>query len=261
MMERPLDPGYAAAARDATGRRPVRRPPVHAASCSSSPRCSSVCSSPPRRSRCGRRPSSASKAKAQLIDQIEGRRAHGDAQSRRITALRSEINAAQAAALRSQSEGRLANDLRDLEAVTGAGAVTGPGMRLTLDDAPAKDASKNAGRQPAQQRRARPGAGDRPRPADRRQRAVGGRRRGHLGQRPAADVQVGDPLRRPGHPGQLPAADPPLRHHRHRRPQVAARRVRRERRRQLPAVAEDQLRHGPASMDVDRLTVPGDVVA
>jgi len=86
---------------------------------------------------------SASKAKAQLIDQIEGRRAHGDAQSRRITALRSAINAEQATALRSQSEGGLANDLRDLEAVTGAGAVTGPGMRLTLDDAPTKDASKN----------------------------------------------------------------------------------------------------------------------
>ena len=117
MMQRPLDPGYAAAAADAGGRRPAARPPAHAASCSSSPRCSSVCSSPPRRlalraPATERRP----RPRPSSIDQIEGRRAHGDAQARRITALRAEINAAQATALRSQSEGGLANDLRELEA-------------------------------------------------------------------------------------------------------------------------------------------------
>jgi uncharacterized protein YlxW (UPF0749 family) len=142
MMQRPLDPGYAA---EATRREAAGLPPASgtrsvllvltAVLIGLLLATSALALRAPA--------TSASKAKAQLIDQIEGRRAHGDAQSRRITALRAEINAAQAAALRGRSEGGLANDLRDLEAVTGAGAVTGPGMRLTLDDAPAKDASKN----------------------------------------------------------------------------------------------------------------------
>jgi uncharacterized protein YlxW (UPF0749 family) len=147
MMQRPLDPGYASAARTreaaglppATGARSVLLVLV-AVLIGLLFATSALALRAPA--------TSASKAKAQLIDQIESRRAHGDAQSRRITALRSEINAAQAAALRSQSEGGLANDLRDLEAATGAGAVTGPGMRLTLDDAPAKDAAKNSDANP-----------------------------------------------------------------------------------------------------------------
>jgi uncharacterized protein YlxW (UPF0749 family) len=147
MMQRPLDPGYASAARR---REAAGLPPATGARSALLILTAVLIGLLFATSSLALRmpATSASRAKAQLIDQIEGRRAHGDAQSRRITALRSEINAEQATALRSRSEGGLANELRDLDAVTGAGAVTGPGMRLTLDDAPAKDASKNADANP-----------------------------------------------------------------------------------------------------------------
>jgi len=147
MMQRPLDPGYAAAAgkREAAGLPPATGHRsallvVAALLIGLLFAMSALALRAPA--------TSASRAKAQLIDQIESRRAHGDQQTRRITALRAEINAAQGAALRRQSEGGLANDLRQLELVTGAAPVTGPGLRLTLDDAPVKDGGKNADADP-----------------------------------------------------------------------------------------------------------------
>jgi len=147
MMQRPLDPGYAAAAgkREAAGLSPATGHRsallvVAALLIGLLFAMSALALRAP--------VTSASRAKAQLIDQIESRRAHGDQQTRRITALRAEINAAQGAALRRQSEGGLANDLRRLELVTGAAPVTGPGLRLTLDDAPVKDGGKNADADP-----------------------------------------------------------------------------------------------------------------
>ena len=78
----------------------------------------------------------ASQTKRALVGRIEASRAHADAQTRLIAGLRGEINAAQAAALSQQSQSGLATDLSRLELVTGTVAVTGPGLVLTLDDAP-----------------------------------------------------------------------------------------------------------------------------
>ena len=80
----------------------------------------------------------ASQTKSALVGRIEASRAHADAQTRLITGLRSEINAVQAAALSQQSQIGLATDLSRLELVTGTVPVTGPGLVLTLDDAPAQ---------------------------------------------------------------------------------------------------------------------------
>jgi uncharacterized protein YlxW (UPF0749 family) len=142
MMQRPLDPGYAAAART---RAAAGLPPAKGARSALLVVTALVIGLLLAVSALALRApaTSGSRARAELIDQIESRRAHGDQQSRRITTLRAEINAAQGAALRRQSEGALANDLRELELATGAGAATGPGLRLTLDDAPTKDAGKN----------------------------------------------------------------------------------------------------------------------
>lgn len=141
MMQRPLDPGYAAAAgkRQAAGLPPATGSRsvlivVTTLLIGLLLATSALALRAPA--------TSASRAKAQLIDQIDRRRTQGDQLSARITALRTQINAAQGAALRRQSEGALANDLRRLELVTGAAAATGPGLRLTLDDAPAKDTTK-----------------------------------------------------------------------------------------------------------------------
>ena len=227
-----------------SGRPPAcRRRPATAASCSSSPALligllfaiSALALRAPA--------TSASRAKAQLIDQIESRRAHGrpavppDHRPARGDQRRAGRRAA------APERGRA-------WPTTCAGsswspaprAVTGPGLRLTLDDAPAKDASKNADANPRNN-----GEPDQGRVIARDLQIVvnglwASGAEADLGQRPAADLQGRDPLRRPGDPGQLPAADPPLRHHAPSATPGAARRVRRERRRQLPAVAEDQLR-------------------
>ena len=72
--------------------------------------------------------------------------------------------------------------------------VRGPGVRVVADDAPG--------------RRHRPQRGARHRPADAGQRALGGRCRGDLPQRPAADQPEHDPPGRWRHHGQRPLAAP-----------------------------------------------------
>ena len=67
---------------------------------------------------------------------IEARRAHADAQTRLIDTLRNQINTAQAAALSQQSQTGLAAELSKLELAAGTVPVTGPGLVLTVDDAP-----------------------------------------------------------------------------------------------------------------------------
>jgi uncharacterized protein YlxW (UPF0749 family) len=86
---------------------------------------------------------SASQVKSALVGRIEASRAHADAQNRLIARLRNEINTAQATALSQQSQSGLAADLSRLELDTGTVPVTGPGLVLTLDDAPAQ-ANANA---------------------------------------------------------------------------------------------------------------------
>ncbi|HRW40090.1 MAG TPA: DUF881 domain-containing protein [Microthrixaceae bacterium] len=73
-------------------------------------------------------------ARTQLEEQITARRDHGDAQADRIRALDEEIAALRAAAL-GPEQAELLGRLRQLQIVTGAVAVTGPGVVVTLDDA------------------------------------------------------------------------------------------------------------------------------
>ena len=245
MMQRPLDPGYAGGRGRAARPPACRRRPAHASVLLIVARGAHRSALRHR----GARPAdaghgSAAAAKAQLIDQIEGRRAHGDRPvppdhrpalgDQRRPGRRAAAARARAAWPTTCATSRL---------VTGAvRGRRGPGMRLTLDDAPAKDATKNAGRQPAQQRRARQG-----RVIARDLQIVvnglwasGAEAISVNGQRLTSKAAI-------RFAGQAILVDyrpltRALRHHRHRRPQGAARRVRRERRRQLPAVAE-----GPTS--------------
>jgi uncharacterized protein YlxW (UPF0749 family) len=137
MMERPLDPGYAAAAE----RRQVSGLP--AATGLRSPLLiiaailiggllgtSAMALRAPT--------TAASKIKQDLVHRIEDRRAHADAQTRLIQTLRDQINTAQAAALSEQSQTGLAAELSKLELASGTVPVTGPGLVLSVDDAPAK---------------------------------------------------------------------------------------------------------------------------
>jgi uncharacterized protein YlxW (UPF0749 family) len=138
MMERPLDPGYAAAAERrqgsglpaATG---LRSPTLVIAAI--------LIGALLAVSALALRPPAVSKIKTDLVARIEDQRAHADSQTRLIDTLRSEINAAQAAALTAESQTGLANELSQLEIAAGTVPVSGPGLVLTVDDAPAQPAA------------------------------------------------------------------------------------------------------------------------
>lgn len=136
MMQRPLDPGYAAAAesRRKSGLPPAtgHRSPLLVAMAlliGALLATSALSLRAPE--------TSAIKVKAYLVSRIEAMRAQVETQTRLITTVRSEIDTAQAAALSQQSQTVLAADLARLEIAAGTVPVTGPGLVLTLDDAAA----------------------------------------------------------------------------------------------------------------------------
>ena len=137
VMERPLDPAYAAAAerRQASG--------LSAATGLRSPMliivavligallgASALALRAPT--------TAASKVRQDLVGRIEDRRAHADAQTRLIATLRNQINTAQSVALSQQSQSGLTTKLSKLELAAGTVPVVGPGLLLTVDDAPTK---------------------------------------------------------------------------------------------------------------------------
>lgn len=142
MMQRPLDPGYAAAAesRQKSGLPPAtgHRGPVlvlAAVLIGVLLATSALALRAPT--------TNASAIKKDLVGRIEARRAHADAQSRLIATLRSEIDTAQAAALSQQSQAGLVADLSQLELAAGTVRVRGPGLVLTVDDAAVQVDPKN----------------------------------------------------------------------------------------------------------------------
>lgn len=147
MMERPLDPGYAAAAENrqssglpaATG---LRSPLLIIAAVLIGALLGVSALTL-------RAPSTVSnKVKSDLIGRIESSRAHADAQTRLIGTLRNQINTAQASLLSQQSQGELAAELGRLELAAGTVSVTGPGLLLTVDDAPTTGGAVEPGANP-----------------------------------------------------------------------------------------------------------------
>ncbi len=147
MMQRPLDPGYAAAA-EARERSGLPRATGHqgpmlvtfAVLVGALLAISALALRAPE--------TSASQIKGALVGRIEASRAHADAQTRLIATVRSEINAAQAAALSQQSQSGLAAELARLELAAGTVPMTGPGLVLTIDDAAAPADLKDPGVDP-----------------------------------------------------------------------------------------------------------------
>ena len=137
MMERPLDPGYAAAAhrREQEGLQPAHglHSPllvIVAILIGALLATSALALRAPT--------TTVGKIKQDLVGRIEDRRAHADAQTRLIATLRNQINIAQAAALSQQSQSTLTSQLTGLELAAGTVPVTGPGVVVTMDDAPTK---------------------------------------------------------------------------------------------------------------------------
>ncbi|GAA4405448.1 DUF881 domain-containing protein [Fodinibacter luteus] len=140
MIQRPLDPGYAAAAdrREAQG--------MPRATSLRSPRLlvatlllglvvgvasyNLTAADTPR-----------AQARAELIGQIEDRRAQVEELTARATALQSEVTALEAAQLGGAAD---AERSRELAAAVGALPLEGPGFTVTLDDAPGSGADEGA---------------------------------------------------------------------------------------------------------------------
>jgi uncharacterized protein YlxW (UPF0749 family) len=78
----------------------------------------------------------AGQARTELIDAIESRQAEGDERAAQAAALEREVAALQGAALGNPGQALL-DQVAALSVATGAVAVTGPGLELTLDDAEA----------------------------------------------------------------------------------------------------------------------------
>ena len=134
MMERPLDPGYAAAAerRQQAGLEPadgLRSPLliIVAILIGALLGASALALRAPT--------TTVGKIKQDLVGRIEDRRAHAEADTRLIASLRNQINTAQAAALSQQSQTELTDELARLELMAGTVPVTGPGLVITMDDA------------------------------------------------------------------------------------------------------------------------------
>jgi len=134
MMERPLDPGYAAAAgqREADGLVPstgLRTPTVLVAAFV-------VGLLLTLGALALRVPSTeATRAKADLVEQIEARRAAVEQREQQVRGLQAEVDTLQARALAQTGSGAQAR-LAELGLVSGATAVRGEGLRLVVDDAP-----------------------------------------------------------------------------------------------------------------------------
>ncbi len=137
MMERPLDPGYAAAAaqREAAGLPPstgTRTPTVVVAAVVTGLLLTLGALAL-------RTPStSAIQAKANLVSQIESRRAEVDRQERDLRTLQAEVDRLQDRAL-GQDESTLQTRLAALTLASGAEKVTGPGITVELDNAAGSD--------------------------------------------------------------------------------------------------------------------------
>ena len=135
MMERPLDPGYAAAAdrREAaglprsTGMRGVTIG-VTAVLLGFLLVAAALTLRPAG--------TTASRDKAQLIEQFQARQSHGDAQVAQVNQLGAQVRGYQDAALGTSSSA-LTVELGRLGLLTGELAAGGPGLLVTVDDAPA----------------------------------------------------------------------------------------------------------------------------
>jgi uncharacterized protein YlxW (UPF0749 family) len=138
VMERPLDPGYAvAAARSTQGARPTRRALVVTLVLAL------VCGALASRSILElRRPQpGAAAARAGLQAQVRQRTAALDAQQKQLDQLRAEVARLQGLALGGPGGTQLAERARLLELLAAETPVTGPGLQITLADAPASSAS------------------------------------------------------------------------------------------------------------------------
>jgi len=95
------------------------------------------------------RPTAAASIKGQLVSRIEAQQRSGDQRETEIARLRKELGGLEALALRQAGAADLTDTIRTLEVQAGAVAMKGPGLTLTLDDAPRGKSDGAAGSRPS----------------------------------------------------------------------------------------------------------------
>lgn len=95
------------------------------------------------------RPTAAASVKSELVSRIESVQTEGQQQESRITSLRKEVGDLDALALRQAGADDLTETIRDLEIAAGVVSLTGPGLTVTLDDAPSAGPDPNPGDRPS----------------------------------------------------------------------------------------------------------------
>jgi uncharacterized protein YlxW (UPF0749 family) len=92
-----------------------------------------------------KRQAAAGTVRADLVTEVQRRTADSDALADQAVRLRRDVSALQDAALRATGSGAVvAQQLADLQVAAGVGPVTGPGLVVRLDDAPATGGSDDA---------------------------------------------------------------------------------------------------------------------
>jgi uncharacterized protein YlxW (UPF0749 family) len=95
------------------------------------------------------RPTAAASVKSELVSRIESLQVDGQQQESQIAALRKEVGDLDALRLRQAGAADLTDTIRDLEIAAGVVAMTGPGLTLTMDDAPSAGRDPNPGDRPS----------------------------------------------------------------------------------------------------------------
>lgn len=135
MMQRPLDPGYAAAAERRVEQGLPRATSLGTRTMLVAAVVTGLLLTVAAQSLRGRE-TTAARARTQLVSQIEARRDVADRHAATVQSLQEEVSRAQARTLTAQRQGTLATRLGALEVAAGGAALVGPGIRLTIDDAP-----------------------------------------------------------------------------------------------------------------------------
>lgn len=94
------------------------------------------------------KPTAAAKVRAELVSRIEALQAHGAAQEAQISKLTKEVQDYEALALQQAGSGDLTAEVKKLEILSGTAPMSGPGLKLTMDDAPQANGAGDTGGRP-----------------------------------------------------------------------------------------------------------------
>ena len=95
------------------------------------------------------KPTAAATVRGELVSRIESLQTRSTEQEAKVTTLSRQVRDLEDLALRQSGSDDLSTQIKQLEVGAAAVPLKGPGLTLTIDDAPAVDADANAGNRPS----------------------------------------------------------------------------------------------------------------